>query len=509
MISTGSRLSLLSVLLAASGTLMQGQKFRHIENTRPEPEVSPVNLLSAEEEKAIADSLRLDSLISHLTDPPAVPSRFPVVGATGASVSKVFAGYRYIQPKPGFSRAPMDIDSENILRLLRTSEVLPDSVQQGEVESEEIPEIVVQDGATETGDISSNYLETLTPYYSWIKEENDLWRSKLDFAYVEMIRRPFDIDYAYWNLPVPPEMPPDDPYVGVMSMKPLFVNTAFTPPEEPEPEKRHWLHVLNAGLQFSQAYLSRNWYQGGNNYLALLANFLWDVKLNEAFHPKLMFESTLSYKLGLNSTEDNQYHKYSISEDLFQYNIKAGYKAAHHWYYSLTGQFKTQMLRNYASDSDTRLASFLTPGNLNFGLGMTYTMQNKAKTIQFNASLSPLSYNLRTAIDPAIDHLQFGIPQDAKTHSEFGSTAEITFNWQMGEMVNYKTRLFLFTDYKESNADWQNTFEFRFNRFFSTQIYINVRYDSTADINLAPGWKRWMLKEILSVGLSYTFSSKP
>ena len=72
----------------------------------------------------------------------------------------------------------------------------------------------------------------------------------------------------------------------------------------------------------------------------------------------------------------------------------------------------------------------------------------------------------------------------------------------------YKTRLFLFTDYKNSNADWQNTLEFQFNRFFSTQLYVNLRYDSTADKSLDPKWNRWMLKEILSVGLSYTFSTK-
>ena len=139
---------------------------------------------------------------------------------------------------------------------------------------------------------------------------------------------------------------------------------------------------------------------------------------------------------------------------------------------------------------------------------MTYSKQNKKKTWQLNASIAPLSYNLRTAIDPEVDHNLFNIPQSAHTHSEFGSNAEITFNWKIASMITYKTRLFLFTDYKYGMGDWENTLNFQFNRFFSTQLYANLRYDSSVDKSIAPKWNRWMLKEILSVGLSYTFSTK-
>lgn len=344
----------------------------------------------------------------------------------------------------------------------------------------------------------------------WLSESMASFNRQLDLKYLNMVEHPSQKNLPFWALPVPPTLPPDDySYLGFLRRQNIKVDTDVPlVVDELEYEKKHWLHVVNAALQFSQAYLSKNWYQGGNNYLALLGNFLWDVQLNPVFHPNMMFQSTLSYKLGLNSTENNALHKYSISEDLLQYNLKFGYKAAHHWFYSFTAQFKTQILNNYPSDSEIRTASFLTPGVLTLGIGMTYTKQNAKKTIDFNASISPLSYNLKTAIDSNVDHLQFGMAQSEKTHHEFGSTAELTFNWKIWDNVLYKTRLFLFTDYKQSNADWQNTFEFQFNRFLSTQLYLNLRYDSTADKSLAPKWNRWMLKEILSVGLSYTFSTK-
>lgn len=366
---------------------------------------------------------------------------------------------------------------------------------------------------------------------AWLQNAADAWNMQEDMMYRMMVDHPQYIEYAYWRLPIPPRLPDEDKSVkGMLNrVHKADVNVSDAVISEYEIGKKHWLHVLNGGLQFSQAYLSENWYQGGNNYLALLINFLWDVQLNNVYHPKLLFQSTVSYKLGLNSVEDDQYHKYSISQDLFQYNMKFGYKAASNWYYSLTAQFKTQLLNNYTKNTQTRIASFLTPGDLTVGLGMTYSKQNKKKTFQFNASISPLSYNLKTAIDDKVKHSTFGMGETQKCKSEFGSNAEITLNWQPVKNISYRTRLFAFTDYKKGLGDWENTINFQFNKYFSTQLYVNMRYDSSAppvyiklkdkdgnvmkdengnEMTKKSKWTKFMLKEILSVGLSYTFSTK-
>lgn len=357
-----------------------------------------------------------------------------------------------------------------------------------------------------------NTIDALTgdPRPQWLANAYEAWNLQEDIMYQMMVDDPSLIEYAYWRLPVPPSLPEEDHgFKGFLKRSSIGgVNVDDAVISDYDIQKKHWLHVVNGALQFSQAYLSDNWYQGGNNHLALLINFLWDVQLNSVWHPNLLFQSTLSYKLGLNSVEDDQYRKYSISQDIFQYNLKFGYKARRNWYYTITGQLKTQLLNNYKKNTQERIASFLTPGDLNLGIGMTYSKTNKNKTIQFNASIAPLSYNLKTAIDPHIDHSMFNITQTAKTHSEIGSNAEITLNWQICKMVNYKTRLFLFTDYKYFLGDWENTLNIQFSRFFSTQVYANLRYDSSADSAVAPKWKKFMLKEIISIGLSYAFSTK-
>lgn len=401
---------------------------------------------------------------------------------------RVFTGYRHLK-QPDFSRSVTD--EVTFLRLYR-EENEPDSVSTDVIEREDLP--VAFGSATPT----------------WLRRALDNYRFQEDFTYSQMIDDPSLIEYAYWELPTPPRLPEEDySFLGYLRRLDL--------PKAPKTnrldvkstgERINWLHIFNIGLQLSQAYVSDNWYQGGTSYLAFLGNFMWDVQLNSVYHPNMIFQSTLSYKLAINSTPDDQYHNYSVSQDLFQYNLKAGYKAVHNWYYSLTTQFKTQLLHSYPSNSEVRKASFLSPGELNIGLGMTYSKENSAKTLKLSASIAPISYNLKTCIDKQIDVSEFGIKPNHKVLNEIGSNAEINFYARMWTNASYTTRLFLFTDYKAFQGDWENTFNFQFSRFFSTQIYAHLRYDTSIDSSISKGWKKLMLKEILSFGLSYTFSTK-
>ena len=344
----------------------------------------------------------------------------------------------------------------------------------------------------------------------WLHDAFTQSRISGDFIYTTMINSPHTIQYTYWDLPVPPRLPEDDftlgSYIRDLNLPEVAISDALLP--EFEQKKKHWLHTFNTGLQFSQAYVSKNWYQGGNNYLQLLFNFYWDVQLNPTYHPNEIFQSTLSYKLGVNSIEQSAVNrKYSLSEDNLQYNVKYGFKAFKKWFYTLTGQFKTQFFKNYKTNTDIRTASFLSPADLNLGIGMTYNYANKKKTFNMTASIAPLSYNLKVCIDNEIDHAQFNIKPGHKTHNEFGSSGEVNMTWQATSNISMRTRLFAFTDYNYFQGNVETTWDFAINKFLSTQIYANLRYDSSSDFNICK-WRHWMLKEILSFGLSYSFSTK-
>ncbi|MDE6480393.1 MAG: DUF3078 domain-containing protein [Muribaculaceae bacterium] len=364
--------------------------------------------------------------------------------------------------------------------------------------------------AVDVNKIKSSSWEEKPYRPDWLR--NALIQSRIigDLMYSTMIYSPESVQFTYWDLPVPPRLPEDDvtlaTYIRNLDLPEIAVADALLP--EFEQKKKHWLHNFNTGLQFSQAYVSKNWYQGGNNYLQLIYNFYWNVQLNPTYHPNQIFESTVSYKLGINSIEQNAVgRKYSISEDNFQYNTKYGFKAFKKWFYTLTGQFKTQFFRNYKTNTDIRSASFLSPADLNLGLGMTYSYANKKKSFNMTASIAPLSYNLKVCIDKDIDPTQFNIKVGHKTHNEFGSSGEVNMTWQATSNISMRTRLFAFTDYNYFQGNVETTWDFAINRFLSTQIYVNMRYDSSSDYNISK-WHHWMMKEILSFGLSYTFSTK-
>ena len=48
---------------------------------------------------------------------------------------------------------------------------------------------------------------------------------------------------------------------------------------------------------------------------------------------------------------------------------------------------------------------------------------------------------------------------------------------------------------------------FTINRFLTTQINVNMRYDSTTMPLEDSDWHKLMLKEVLSFGFTYKFSS--
>ena len=426
---------------------------------------------------------------------------------------KVFAGYRKLHPTPEFKNIPPYYGMEIMTYIEEIDEDLENEVgfeenpEGMEVISVPVEEVIIM----EVPESDSNLPDLMNQDKpSWLYNAQQLARAQEDLLYSYMIDNPLAIDYAYWDLPIPPVLIVDDDtsfisFLQKQEVPDVNPNDAVLP--DVVVKKKHWLHKFGTLLQFSQAFVSPNWYQGGNNYLAMLFNFNWNVNLNQVYHPNLLFQSEFTYKLAISSNPSGYQHKYTISEDLLQYNLNAGLKAIKNWYYSLNLQFKTQLLNNYEQNSDVRTASFLSPGDLNIGLGMSYNHKNKHNTFQYTLTISPLSYNLKTCISDKVNHAAYNIPLDKKVKNEIGSNAELDLSWQITANISYKTKVFLFSDYHYFLGDWQNTLSFDINKFLSTQIFVHLRYDGSTENNSS--WKKFMMREILSFGLSYTFSTKP
>lgn len=272
-------------------------------------------------------------------------------------------------------------------------------------------------------------------------------------------------------------------------------------------DQLNWISTFDASLQFSQAYISPNWYQGGNNNLNMIGQLLYNIKLNQKRHPNYLFDATIQYKAAVNSTPEDSIHNVNISEDIFQINATMGVKAAKRWFYSANVQFKTQLLHSYGTNSRKLKSAIMSPGELNVGLGMTYNISNPKKTVTFAASISPLSWNLKTCTNHEMDPTAYGIDNGRKSKNTFGSSIECNLEWKIRYNIIYHSRLFTFTDYDYAYADWEHTFDFNINRFLSTRLYVHMRYDTSMQKQPDTRWSKFQLKEILSFGIAYHFST--
>lgn len=349
--------------------------------------------------------------------------------------------------------------------------------------------------------------EKSTPGTEWLRQADGARLLGEFIRQRHAINHPADVHLNVDSLPEPPK-------VYILTADPD--NATFTFTEVPsvdlsapeiaptEIKKQHWLNKFGTNIQFSQAYISPNWYQGGNSSLNLIADFTYQSHLNTKFHPKLLFENDFQWRTALQTVRDDQFRKYALTENRFQINSKFGYKAAENWYYTLTAMLKTPIFVGYKEGTQTRTASFFSPGELNIGAGMTYNFKNKKETFTLGVTLSPISYNLKTCIDPKIDETTFGIKEGRKMFHSYGSALEVTWNWKICYNVNYSSRIFAFTNYKYFQGDWQNQFQFTINRFLTANLNVDLRYDTSATSHSY--WHKLQLREVFSLGFTHYFT---
>ena len=263
---------------------------------------------------------------------------------------------------------------------------------------------------------------------------------------------------------------------------------------------KHWISSLQSALQISQIYISDNWYQGGTSNINLISTQAYSIKYND-YNDKILFENKIQWNLNISSAPDDTLRNYSISEDLFRIDSKFDYKAFKNFYYSTSLYFKTQFFNNYKKNTETRTASFLSPGELSYNLGMSHNYTSKNKSFTSSVSVSPFSYNLKTCIDEEMDPTKFGLEKGEKILHKFGSSFDTNIKWQFMRNMYLSSRLYYFTSYKHVQIDFENTFNFVLNRYFSTRIEFKMRYDDSADPNEKGSFIQ--IKEMLSFGLFF------
>lgn len=288
-------------------------------------------------------------------------------------------------------------------------------------------------------------------------------------------------------------------------------------PIEPEAPKadvevkkpNFWTFKGDGFLQFLQNYVSGNWYKGGESNYSMLSSLTLEANYNNK--SKWKWDNKLEMKLGFQTSPSDSVNKFKPNEDLIRLTSKVGLQATKHWYYTLQLLAYTQFTRGLKANDKRTYSDFMSPFNLNVGIGMDYKMEWFNKKLTGTVNISPLAVNYRY-VDRTIfmngDTQQWfpsrhGLEADRHSLVDLGSQFTVDFTWKMAENISWKSRMYGFTSYKRVEYEWENTFSFQFNKYISSKLFIHPRFDDNRQRDDHHGY--WMFKEFLSIGFNYAF----
>lgn len=258
-----------------------------------------------------------------------------------------------------------------------------------------------------------------------------------------------------------------------------------------------WKKGGDGSLQFTQNYISDNWYKGGESTNLIMGTLKLFANYNDK--QKVQWENLFEAKLGYNTQPSDTVHKYRVNTDLLRITSKIGLQANKRWYYTLSGEINTQFCRNYDKNSNNLKTAFLSPVNVILGLGMDYKV--KKKTLTLSSQIFPLTYSMRHVNSDRVNETKFGLKEGETTMHTFGSTFKTTMSWKIASYIKLDSRLNCFSNYDHVEANWENTFNFILNKHLSTKLFVHARFDD--------GVKKedtyFQLNELLSFGLNYSW----
>jgi hypothetical protein len=276
---------------------------------------------------------------------------------------------------------------------------------------------------------------------------------------------------------------PDDVPTEIMIQKPKF-----------------WTKKGDGYLQFMQNFVSDNWYKGGESNYSMVGALTLEANYDN--RNKWKWDNKLEMKLGFMHTRSDSVHKFKSNEDLIRYTSKVGLEATKNWYYTLQLLAYTQFTRGLKANDLNTYSDFMSPFNLNLGLGMDYKVATKDKRLTGTVNLSPLAVNYRY-VDRLDLATSYGLDEGKHSLVDFGSQVTADVTWKINDVVSWKSRLYAFTSYKRAEIEWENTFTLRVSKYISANLFLFPRFDDSGVKDDDLGYLQF--KEYSSIGFTYGF----
>ena len=261
-----------------------------------------------------------------------------------------------------------------------------------------------------------------------------------------------------------------------------------------------WTKKGDGYLQFMQNYVSGNWYKGGESNYSMVGAVTLEANYDNK--SKWKWDNKLELKLGFMHTRTDSVHKFKSNEDLIRLTSKVGLQAAKNWYYTLQFLAYTQFTQGLKANDLNTYSDFMSPFNLNLGLGMDYKVATKDKKLTGTINFSPIAVNYRYVYRLALS-TSYGLDEGKHSLVDFGSQVTADLTWKINDVVSWKSRLYAFTSYKRAEIEWENTFTLRVSKYISANLFLFPRFDDTGKKDDDLGY--FQFKEYSSIGVTYGF----
>ena len=276
------------------------------------------------------------------------------------------------------------------------------------------------------------------------------------------------------------------------------------------PKRKYWINQGISSLQFSQNYISKNWYSGGvgNQNLLSIQKFTANYKKGN-----LQFNNQIDWKLSFYTTPNDTLRSFRLGEDLVRTYSDFGLKAfKDKFFYSSNLEIKTKLFRGYKENTLLYTSALLSPLEINMGvIGIKYQLnktspKDKYRKTSLAIDLSPLSVQFTWVADSAVLKLnRYGIPADKKFLLDLGSTLNARLTFNINKQTTFTSRIKYFTNYKKTICEVENELNMSLNRFFSTRLYLYGRFDDTPTMKRDDKLGYLQINELLSFGFKYTW----
>lgn len=280
----------------------------------------------------------------------------------------------------------------------------------------------------------------------------------------------------------------------------------------------YWLKHGEHRLQLTYNTYSNKW--GSDNNFDLFSNQKFNFNYKK---DKIEFNNLIEWRLQLKqitSVEDKDKEenknkgKINIIEDYIRTYSNFGIKAFNKWSYSANLEMKTPVFQKFTNDAvRVKQRSFLSPFEANVGVGMRYATENvskKSKYRKFNlaADLSVLSVNYKWVRDDSIKATSFGLEEGKRSNTELGSTFNVNMSYSHNRYTKFSSRVKYFTNYEKVYVEWESSLDFALNNYFSTTLYLYLKYDDGipyANKNNDKTWGYFNYNQMIRFGLTYTW----